>query len=136
MLLSMGSGVESSNLKCLADKWSNLQFLSMGSVSEFSNPKSGRSFCAVRANAENSCSGAFVRTFARTLPKCSLVGILRCVRDFTFCERRMFLFESVRETVRKNAPEPNKNILAVDILCFAFRQSLLSGNVFELLLHL
>ena len=41
----------------------------------------GRSFCAVRANAENSCAGAFVRTFARTLPKCSLVGILCCVRD-------------------------------------------------------
>ena len=84
---------------------------------------SGGSFCAVRANAENSCSGAFVRTFARTLPKCSLVGILCCVRDFTFCERRMFLFESVRDTVRKNAPEPNKNISAVDILCFFREQS-------------
>ena len=33
----MGSGAESSNPKCLADKWSNLQFLSMGSDSEFSN---------------------------------------------------------------------------------------------------
>ena len=38
MLLCMGSGAESSNLKCLADKWSNLQFLSLGSDSEFSNP--------------------------------------------------------------------------------------------------
>ena len=34
----MGSGAESSNLKCLADKWSNLPFLSMGSDSKFSNP--------------------------------------------------------------------------------------------------
>ena len=34
----MGSGAESSNLKCLADKWSNLQFISKGSDSEFSNP--------------------------------------------------------------------------------------------------
>ena len=34
----MGSGAESSNLKCLADKWSNLQFHSMGSDSDFSNP--------------------------------------------------------------------------------------------------
>ena len=41
-----------------------------------------------------------MKTFARTLPKCSLVGILCCVRDLTFCERRMFLFESVRETVK------------------------------------
>ena len=34
----MGSGAESSYLKCLADKWWNLQLLSMGSDSEFSNP--------------------------------------------------------------------------------------------------
>ena len=46
-----------------------------------------------------------MRTFARTLPKCPLVGILCCVRDLFFCERRMFLCESVRETVRKNATE-------------------------------
>ena len=36
--LCISSGAESSNLKCLADKWSNLQFLSMGSDSEFLNP--------------------------------------------------------------------------------------------------
>ena len=29
LLICMGAGAESSNLKCLADKWSNLQFLSM-----------------------------------------------------------------------------------------------------------
>ena len=34
----MGSGSESSNLKCLADKWSNMQILSTGSDFEFSNP--------------------------------------------------------------------------------------------------
>ena len=50
-----------------------------------------------------------MRTFARMLPKSSLVGILCCVRDLTFCERQMFLFESVREIVCKNAAEPNKS---------------------------
>ena len=52
-----------------------------------------------------------MRMFARTPPKYSVVGILCCVRDLTFCERRMFLFESVRDTVCKNAVRSkSKNI--------------------------
>ena len=78
---------------------------------------SGESFCAVRGNAENSCSGAFVRTFARTLQNRTRTFVSRysmllsgVIGDRILVRERAFVFGSVRENVRKNATEPNKNI--------------------------
>ena len=71
----------------------------------------GESFCAVRGNAENSCSGAFVRTFARTLQNRTRTFVSRysmllsgVIGNRILVRERAFVFGS------KNATEPNKNI--------------------------
>ena len=78
---------------------------------------SGESFCAVRENAKNSCSGAFVRTFARTLQNRTRTFVNRysmllsgVIGDRILVREQAFVFGSVRENVCKNATEPNKNI--------------------------